>query len=167
MLDFLTDGNMDVRAVIDRAMEHRLFGPWIAFKVADMVDAVWGVRVVQDDASTFLYDTPRKSILENFANGVIPAKPGPSEQSTLIRGMVWLQGMLGDCRIPHRRKEAPDWFSLETVWCKHLSHMHGFYPPGKDIREIRHGLEPWIKHSETARRFLKNMPEIVLDGTLF
>lgn len=155
MLGYLTSGPRDIRAVMARARSHNMFGKWISFKVADMLDAVADYEVDQSDVSAFLYDTPRRSIRETL--------PG----WTLAEGMEWLQYELKDCRIPHKSWREPDRFSLETVFCKHLSHVHGCYPLGKDIREIRHGLAPWLKRSETARRFLKVMPEPVLNGTLF
>lgn len=153
MVHFVLGGPLGVRSVIDRAMQHPLFGPWIGFKVADMVDGVLGAQVCQDDLSVFLYNTPRQSIEENIKNGVVP-RPCRS----LSGAMGWLQRKLQECHIPHKPKSTPDWFSLETVWCKHLSHMHGHYPMYKDIEEIRHGLEPWTEVSKTARQFLKCMP---------
>ena len=40
MVERIADGPLDIRSVIKRAMNHPQFGPWIAFKVADMLDAV-------------------------------------------------------------------------------------------------------------------------------
>jgi len=78
--------------------------------------------------------------------------------------MVCLGRQLEDCRIPHKPGQPPDWFSLETVWCKHLSHQHGHYPLYHDINEIRHGLDPWLKSSPTVGRFLAAMPPGKRDG---
>src|SRR5262249_13888900 len=78
--------------------------------------------------------------------------------TALTKALFWLAEQLNDCLIPHKPGQRPDWFSLETVWCKHLSHVHGHYPVGKDICEIRHGLEPWLESSPTAKRFLTAMP---------
>lgn len=153
MIEFLLAGPMDVRSVMNRVKTHHLFGEWISFKAADMIDAVIGIRVDQSDVSVFLYDSPRISIEENIAKGVVP-------HPDLNAAMGWLQRQLKCCRIPHRLDDSPDWFSLETVWCKHLSHMHGHYPLYKDITEIRHGLVAWLKHSNTAQRFLLTMPDL-------
>jgi len=49
MIAFLLDGPMDVRSVIARARSHPQFGSWIAFKIADLIDAVLGAEVKQDD----------------------------------------------------------------------------------------------------------------------
>ncbi len=163
MLDFLADGKMDARSVIERAKTHHLFGDWIAFKVADLIDAVWGVPVNQEDITVFLYKTPRESILAGWRNGQLPLK-AKKEDDALIEAMTWLQHQLRGCRIPHKPKQTPDWFSLETVWCKHLSHQHGHYPLLKDTHEIGEGLIPWMPYSGTAKRFATAMPKIQLFG---
>ena len=157
MVTFLLDGQMDIRSVIARAQRHHQVGSWLAFKVADMIDAVLGAEVRQDDLTTFLYDTPRQSIIENWQAGRLPFTTN-DEATALTKAVFWLAEQLNDCIIPHKPGQRPDWFSLETVWCKHLSHVHGHYPKGKDIREIRHGLEPWLESSPTAKRFLGAMP---------
>lgn len=165
MVEQLTFGPMDIRSVIARAREHRMFGDWIAFKIADMIDGVLGEPVKQDDLQVFLYDTPRKSILEHWRAGLLPTiKAGHNENTVLEKGMYWLQKELSDCEIPHKEGQKPDWFSLETVWCKHHSHLTGHYPLYKDIHEIRHGLQPWLRHSKTAVRFLANMPADKKEG---
>lgn len=159
MLAFLTDGPMDVRSVIARACEHYLFGSWLSFKVADLIDAVWGVPVEQDDLEVFLYDTPRKSIVEKWQEKLLPIEAA-TEAEALPAAMYWLQQELSDCRIPHKPKKKPDWFSLETVFCKHHSHLHGHYHMGKDTAEINHGLIPWCRDVATARAFAKAMPKV-------
>jgi hypothetical protein len=149
MVAFLLDGPLDVRSVIARAQSHFMFGSWIAFKIADMIDAL-GKRVEQNDLTAFLYDTPRKSIVENWRGGRLPFNT--SDEATALReAMFWLAGALEDCCVPHKPGQPPDWFSIETVWCKHHSHVTGHYPPNNDIIEIRHGLEPWAKVSSPIR----------------
>lgn len=157
-LEYIQEGPKDVRAVMGRVQEHYLFGAWIAFKVADMIDAVWGETIDQTDVSAFLYDTPKQSILTKWKAGELPIK-AKSEPEVLVEAMHWLKEQLSDCRIPHKPSEKPDWFSLETVWCKHASHLSGHYGAYKDVREIRHGLEPWGAYSATACAFTAAMPK--------
>jgi hypothetical protein len=157
MVTFLLDGPMDIRSVSARAQRHHQVGSWLAFKITDMIDAVLGAKVKQDDLTMFLYHTPRQSIIENWRAGRLPITTN-DEATALTKAVFWLAEQLNDCEIPHKPGQRPDWFSLETVWCKHLSHVHGHYPKGKDIREIRHGLEPWLESSPTAKRFLAAMP---------
>lgn len=156
MIDYLVSGKMDIDSVIQRAKTHKYFGNWIAFKISDMIDAVLRIRVAQDDLTVFLYDSPRKSIDECYLSGAITGGSGDRYENA----MNWLWGQLQECKIPHKPTSAPDWFSLETVWCKHLSHMHGHYPLYKDTIEIREGLEPWSEISATAHKLLKAMPEV-------
>lgn len=158
MLDYLLDGAMDVRSVMERAKHHLMFGDWIAFKVADMLDAILGTQVDQSDLSVFLYDTPRKSILEHYHKDLLELAYGLDDKVVLDLAMSWLWMQLKELRIPHKPESAPDWFSLETVWCKHLSHLHGHYPLYKDIDEITHGVSLWEPHAETAKTFAKAMP---------
>lgn len=161
MVDRLLDGPSDIRSVIDRVREHYLFGPWIAFKVADMLDGCVGAKVLQNDMTLFLYDTPRESIQLNIEADNIPGVSAKNlSPDSFIKAMRWLQRELRECQIPHKPHSTPDWFSIETVWCKHLSHCHGHYPLYKDIYEIRHGLEPWLSVSKTAKRFFAAMPRI-------
>jgi hypothetical protein len=162
MVEFLLTGRMDVRSVIARAQEHYLVGAWAAFKIADMCDAVLGVEVAQDDIPAFLYETPRKSILENWEAGRLPIQA--TNDTVLEKAMRWLQQELADCQIPHKPGRAPDWFALESVWCKHHGHLAGHYPVGKDLREMRHDLEPWLESSPTTRRVLAAMPPGKLEG---
>lgn len=157
LLEYILEGPKDVRAVMGRVQEHYLFGSWIAFKVADMLDAVWGEPIDQTDVSVFLYETPRKSILTKWQEGILPIK-ATNEADVLVEAMHWLKGELSDCCIPHKPGQPPDWFTLETVWCKHASHLSGHYSLYKDIREITHGVGAWKKHSPIAAKFAAALP---------
>ncbi len=159
MIDYLLDGSMDVRSVMKRAKHHFMFGDWIAFKIADMIDAVMGIRVDQSELSVFLYDTPRKSILEHYHTGLLGLARDFSDKVVLELAMSWLWMELKDLRVPHKPESAPDWFSLETVWCKHLSHLHGHYPLWNDIDEINRGVALWGPYAKTAQDFGKAMPK--------
>jgi hypothetical protein len=54
---------------------------------------------------------------------------------------------------------------VETILCKAKSCWHRKYWIGKDIKEVRHGLEGW---GETANLLLKHMPnEVPQEGQLF
>lgn len=160
MLDFLVSGPMDIRSVIERAKTHYLVGDWLSFKIADMLDAVAGETVVQDDVSVFLYDTPRQSILYNWRlQQGLPETARPKDEfQVMTKSMEWLKDKLSGLTIPHKPGEPLDLFSLETVWCKHASHMSGHYPLMNDIHEIGEGLQPWLVHSGTAKGFLHFMP---------
>lgn len=162
MLRWLSAGPNDIKSVVARAAEHHLYGPWICFKVADMLDAVWGYEVRQDDMDVFMYDTPRKSILHHWreVNG-FPENARPKDERLVIeKSMDWLMGELTDLTIPHKSGQKLDLFSTETLWCKHHSHLSGHYPIYNDLVEISEGLHPWLPHSRTANAFLESMPKL-------
>lgn len=155
----LLDGRRTVTAIIARVKRHYMFGNWIGFKAADMLDALF-TEVDQSDISVFLYDTPRNSILENIAEGVIPIpeKYKFNERAMLEHGMNWLLAQLSKLRIPHKPRCPPDWFALETVYCKHLSHKHGHYPLLKDTREIHEDIVHWTPVCAAAGQFRDRFP---------
>jgi hypothetical protein len=156
MVEFVASGRMDINRVIHRATTHPMCGPWIGMKIADMIDALVGEPVEQDDLAAFLYKTPRESILLNYERDVIPAPV--KDEDKFESAMTWLGAQMKGCRIPHKPLSAPDWFSLETVWCKHLSHLHGHYPLYNDTIEIAHRLKPWKRVSPTAAMFEERLP---------
>lgn len=165
-LDGVMDGPPTLLDVMARVQKHYLFGSWISFKVADMLDAVWGYSVDQADLTGFLYDTPRRSILEKWSAGVLPLKAQSGEEA-LVEAFHWLQEQLDDVAVPHKPQlPAPDWFALETVWCKHKSHLGGHYPLYKDSIEIAAGCRGWSPVSELARRFADALPSLPKEGLL-
>jgi len=158
--DAVADGPMDVRSVIDRAKSHYLFGTWIAFKIADLLDAVLHIPVIQNDVNLLLYDTPRNSIFENWRRTFgHPDTVKHKDPDLLVeQATEWLGEKLSDLTIPHKAGEKLDLFCLETVWCKHASHMHGHYPLNNDLDEIQHDLIGW---GDTAKAFSEAMPKRV------
>lgn len=167
MLEWITSGPMDAASVVTRATDHPMFGPWVGFKIADMIDAVWEPgSVTQDDIGLFLYDSPRKAIDICYKEGALSQLPTP-KMDRYEYALSWLGLQLKHCRIPHKPQAAPDWFSLETVWCKYGSHAHGYYPLGKDTRELHHGVRFWIPYSVTAKRFASGLPPLASDELLF
>lgn len=165
MLEMLSTGSLAVGAVINRATVHAGFGPWIGFKIADMIDAVWlPGQLVQDDLNLFLYDTPRQSIEECYAGGILRNLPHPNTADRFEYAMSWLGMQLKNCCIPHKPNSSPDWFSLETVWCKFHSHRWGSYPLYKDTTEIHHGVRVWLPYASSVRWFKKGLPILPKDG---
>ncbi len=104
-----------------------MFGPWIAFKVADMAERV--LRQPIDfsgcDVVAF-YDEPKKGALK----------------------VAQMEGWPLDAVVPNMLKEfkgyrAPPYFDrglnvqeMETILCKWKSHLNGHYEMGKDTHEI-------------------------------
>lgn len=149
------------RTVSERTQEHRGFGPWIGFKVADLVDRVLGKRVAFDEAAVFMFKDPEKAAImlwEQREGHKYPTGARPKRE-VILRGVT-------DYLIHHFRDYAAPPFAdrpvniqeVETILCKWKSHMNGHYPLNNDIQEIRDGLAPWASGCAAARAFLGHMP---------
>lgn len=148
-------------SVMARAQELPMFGPWIAFKVADMLETCLGWPVDFTNAEVFMFDTPREAALmvwrERFK---LPAGSRPKVLSIVLEGVVqWLLGELGGKMAPPRFKRPLGLQEAETILCKWKSHMGGHYPLGHDTTEFRAGLGPWARVCPTAARFLEALPK--------
>lgn len=118
--------------------QHRGFGDWIAFKVADVGERVLGYDVDFSDCELGIYKDPRQG-------------------AALARFGDWQHRITDDelrdtvaHYVKHFRRFSPpgggrpvNVQEVETVMCKYKSHVKGSYPLGKDTREIREGLHGW------------------------
>lgn len=136
------------------------FGPWIAFKVSDMADAVLGVPVSFAGYEELFFDAPLK--------GAWIARYGDGEDSRILYAdtpkrevvnITWsicedLRESLTDLRCPHADRPLLTQ-EFETMLCKWKSHVHGHYPVGKDTHEIREALGgSWGKLSGRLQKLL-------------
>jgi hypothetical protein len=119
-------------AVERRVMAWPMFGPWVAWKVADMLERVAGVRVDFSDTSLRLYREPAEG-----AALVAKEHSVPDDPAVVVEWI--LHGL-------NHRPAPPDWKrpiniqEAETILCKYKAHSRGHYPVGKDTAEIREGL---------------------------
>lgn len=146
-----------VRNLIDQGTEKKvmyevqmwpMFGPWIAFKVADMLERVYGAKVSFDANDVLMYEEPRKSLDMLAVDFKRPADVVYQKLLTYFSAR----------RAPPAMDRYCGPQEVETVLCKHKSHRAGHYEVGKDIREVRHALAGW---GETAERMLRACPQEV------
>lgn len=144
------------KGVSERVRAVRGFGPWIAFKVADMIERCFGLPVDFTDCSLAFYDEPRKGAAL-YWRGDEEAQVSPVE---VAHAAERLRRELGNRStwIPpdYTRRVAVQ--ELETIFCKWKSYRHGRYWVGKDIKEIRHALHGW---GDLAQQLLTSMPKEV------
>lgn len=147
--------------VMKRSSEHRLFGPWIGFKVADMLERVLGESIDFDQSSVFMFKDPVEAALMVWRkkSGQLP-KAQPREKQRVIDDVVdYLKDYFKNRLAPPRMDRPIDLQEVETILCCWKSHTNGHYPMFNDIDDIREGTPPWAEHCPTAELFLQCMPE--------
>jgi len=133
-------GALTFHQVFDGAQTLSGFGPWIAFKMADIADRT-GYRAVDfAGCNLSIYRDPVKgAALWRYDDQNAPIRPG--EVGPVCEE---IRLALGPERLAPPRFERPiNIQEVETVLCKYKSHVNGHYPPGKDTREGFHALAGW------------------------
>lgn len=147
-------------AVIKLVRQHYLFGPWIGFKFADLLDRVVGHPVSFDESAIFMFKDPVKA-----AHIVYAERNGLDVEKVSLKA-EGLNAVI-DMIVEHFRGfKAPPLYDrpiglqeAETILCKYKSMLNGHYPPFNDIDEIGTGLADWVDHSPLAKLFLASMPK--------
>lgn len=144
--------------VMERAQEHIGFGPWIAFKIADMCERVLKFPVSFQEAEVFMFDDPVKAALMVYESW--PGAPAETSKADRITWVVdHLTKAFKDIPAPPGWDRPVGLQEVETVLCKWKSHVNGHYPLNKDLIEIRHHIEPWKRCSLAARAFAGALPK--------
>lgn len=141
-------------AVQKRVLEHYLFGPWIAYKVADILERVLAVPIQFERDAVFMYAEPKAGAqlyAERYAAAGFPS-------TTLSWSVVDLQSKLSSWKAPPRYERPVGVQEIETVFCKWKSYWNGHYWVGKDIHETRHSLLLWKRVSKLAGLLLESTP---------
>lgn len=115
------------------------FGPWIAFKVADLIDRVYTPVYEFEKANLAIYKDPKKGAAL-FLYGDQEQKVGAFEVDRALERIIV---GFDDRLAPPRYERKVNIQEAETILCKFKSHYNGHYPVGKDTREILHALEGW------------------------
>lgn len=112
------------------------FGPWIAFKVADMLDRL-GLCRVEFDVSTAFYKGSPTEGSERLWREERNSDP-PSLVTTWAARRILTE--LGTYAAPPRYERKINVQEAETVICKWNSYRKGHYEPGEDVKGLRHHL---------------------------
>lgn len=156
-------------AVARSVQTHRGFGPWIAFKIADMSERLLGCNTDFSDCHLGIYKDPRQgaavALLEwsprdeaREYEGLrgLDAKPWeyPISDGQLADTVTHYVKVFKGYKAPPDSNRPVNVQEVETIFCKYKSHLKGHYPPGKDTRELRHGLKGWGDLADELRRHL-------------
>lgn len=129
----------------ERVLELPLFGPWIAFKIGDMLERLLGVAVSFDGADIFIYAEP-------LAAAHLVSERYALEGEPVTAAINYVRTELGERTAPPGHDRPVGLQEIETVLCKWKAHQHGHYPVGIDTKELRHALTLWAAWSPTAVR---------------
>ncbi len=144
------------KKVSDAVQEHTGFGPWMAFKIADMLEQVFHVPVNFDNAAVFMFKDPYEAALRLWRRlGGFTEKAVPRDKDDAVNRVVaHLLEHFKEFDAPNGKRKV-GLQEIETILCKWKSHENGHYPVLNDLGEFRHGLEPWVKHSKLAADLYK------------
>jgi hypothetical protein len=161
MVSYVIENTPSYQGVANRVREHTLFGPWISFKVCDMIERVLGIHVDFSQSVIFMFDDPVKAALMLWRQRFkLPESAKPKDQTLVIAGVVdHLKDAFKDLKAPPLFDRIIDLQEVETVLCKWKSHMNGHYPLNNDIVEIATALGEWAPHSACAAAMLRAMPK--------
>lgn len=163
LLEPLLGETLTVEEVIKEVSRWNRFGPWISFKVADMLERLGLATVTFDDTAMFLFDSPRKAA-ELLAE-VEEVDRADYEEWAVRRVLEelggdpdrkWASGQpVGNITLAPPRYERPiNEQEAETILCKYGSYVKGKYHVGKDIHEVKEGLLRFAKN-KLCQRLLK------------
>ena len=129
-----------------------MFGPWIAFKVGDMLERVLDVTIDFTGSDVFFFDSPRKAAEEWMATERPDLWDRLTRQEIITKAIDFLSSKFGDKLAPPSENRFMGLQEYETILCKWGSHMHSHYPICKDIIELREVLHQWSSVSSTAEK---------------
>lgn len=157
-----TQVHLPFKEVSERAQQYPLYGPWIAFKICDMLDQLGIQPVDVDQAAVFMFDSPAKAAEELYRAAMKVSPAAKLKREVIIPLVVsHLEDMFKEFSAPPHHSRAVGLFEIETVLCKHAAHIHGHYPLFNDIVEISEGILNGGWHRcETAKTFLHFMPRM-------
>src|SRR5690242_17612448 len=128
--------------VAKRVQKHPGFGPWIAFKIADMGERVLSYPIDFKDCLLGVYKEPVNGARMACTKWYPPQGMGSyTDQDCLRIAVNRLMETFGDELAPPDYKRFVGIAEIETILCKWKSHMLGHYPLGKDTLEIKHALQ--------------------------
>ena len=133
LFDYPTKYNRHLEDIMREVQTWVGFGPWIAFKVADMLERLGLADVEFSTGPIFLFKSPKEGadlMWERYGKGPEPEHKGEWAVKSLLRG-------LGPRLAPPRQERVLGVQEAETVLCKWKSYLNGHYKIGEDIEGLK------------------------------
>lgn len=112
------------------------FGPWISFKVADMLERLGLCRINFDSGAMFLFESPQRAAEMLWEE----ENKGPLSDSTGEWAVDRILSNINPIKAPPRYERLINSQEAETILCKYKSYRNGHYKIGEDISNLYKGL---------------------------
>lgn len=152
VVDIMTRGN-DFQTISKDVQSFIGFGPWIAWKIADMAERVLQKPVDFSNANLFMYRDPVRGAALLYHGDQFHPITAEELQTTI--GMI--QDSFRGYKAPPYGDRPLTVQEIETLLCKWKSHMNGHYPMGNDSFDIAHGLQGWGDTADCLYKCLKEV----------
>jgi len=130
------------------------FGPWIAFKVADMLERI-GYCDITFSLDDVMYDSPAKAAMTLWEMEGQP-HAGFNNQGSWAVQRILSNLLLPDGTLPYAppRGFRPVGFQeAETILCKWKSYLGGHYEVGEDVLHCRAALARFARSNLSQRMY--------------
>ena len=123
-------------SIAEQVKKTPAYGPWISFKVADVMERCLDLAVDFSDCNLGIYREPRAGAALLLTGDA----ETPITDAQLTEVFAALGKAIGKLKAPPHHDRCVNLQELETVCCKYKSHVNGHYPVGKDLKEVAHAL---------------------------
>ena len=151
-------GDRNAHSVFRRIRENRGMGPYAAFKMLDLIDAVLDVTLDFTNCADIVSDVPAKVAFAYWESQHLPGQLSISRSQAVQRAFDMVRAAIGPRLVPPRYKHPITDQDIETVFCKWGHHRKGRYPVGRDTAIFYTELEPWTGSSPTAQAIRGALP---------
>jgi len=149
--------DLEVSDVLKFCKRWPLFGPWIGFKIADMLERVAGVPISFPIKTLEMYDAPTQgAALVAGQVGYLWSENQDDPAPSTPEVVKYLIHKFRHYKAPPSYDRPVGVQEVETILCKWKSHLNGHYPVGKDSKEVREHLHGW---GSLAESMIKYVPE--------
>ena len=138
--------------VLETVKTWKGFGPWIAFKAADMLERL-GLYKVRFGLATTLYSSPRdgaKALWKRERKTDPPAHAGEWAMNKLLTSRE-----LAGLKAPPSYDRPLGYQEAETVLCKWHSYTKGSYHLGEDVEAVHKSLTGKFQEVPLCKRLLQ------------
>jgi hypothetical protein len=121
-----TGAHVPFSTISEIVQEERGFGPWISFKVGDMLERLDLLKVDFTEAEVFMFKDPREAafrlwrVKAGLSEHAIPKNPG----GVITDVVTYLTEHFKDHAAPPRKERPVGLQEVETILCKWKSHMN-------------------------------------------